>query len=229
MVDPTAAAFFAGWPGLRLVALGNPANAGALELRPLGVPAEFLDAVAHPRLLAAYARANAAAFPGALALPGWVLADLYLQPAAITLLVHDDDTIVAAWCGVPTVVPGEVMGVSLLSTVPARGAAGMVKRLGLAMQRAVTARGITQWTSPSLRAHTRLGPLDVLGPAPAVHGAASESFVYRCRLRDPSPQADRWVSTTEGPALAAAAARGERVTLVAPGLDDAGRLGLSRA
>lgn len=223
------AAYFVRWPGHSFAALGHAENAAALDLRPMGVPGRFFNAARHGDLVAAYAAANARAFPGALALPGWVLADLYLLPGAIALLLDEHDTIVAAWCGVPTVVAGEVMGVSLLAEQAGRGAATIVKRLGVAMLGAQAQRGLTQWTSRSIRAHTRLGPLDLLGPAPAVHGAASESFVYRCNVTAPDPTPTDRVSPTLGPALAAEAAAGRRVQLVAPGLDDAGLLVVSRA
>ncbi len=223
------AAYFVRWPGHSFAALGHAENAAALDLRPMGVPARFFDAARHGHLVAAYAAANARAFPGALTLPGWVLADLYLLPGAIALLLDEHDTIVAAWCGVPTVVAGEVMGVSLLAEPAGRGAATIVKRLGVAMLGAHAQRGLTQWTSRSIRAHTRLGPLDLLGPAPAAHGAASESFVYRCTVTAPDPTPTDRVSPALGPALAAEAAAGRRVQLVAPGLDDAGLLVVSRA
>ncbi len=220
--------FFERWAGLHLAALGHAANRDALDLCPLGVPARFYDAVAHPELVRAYAAANARAFPGPLALPGWVLADLYVMPGAVALLVDGTGAIAAAWCGVPTVVEGEVMGVSLFAEPAGRGAASVVKRLGLAMLRARTQRGITQWTSRSLRAHTRLGALDVLGPAPAVHGAAADSFVYRCRIGMEGGTPTETAPPHDGPALAAAAAGGVRIQVVSPGLDAAGRLVIRR-
>jgi hypothetical protein len=222
------AAYFERWPRHRLAALGHAENAAGLDLAPMGVPVHFLDAARHPGLVRAYAEANARAFPGVLALPGWVLADLYLLPGAITLLLDEADGIVAAWCGVPTVVPGEVMGVSLLAEPPGRGAAHVVKRLGVAMMRAHAQRGMTQWTSRSLRAHTRLGPLEVLGPAPAVHGVAERSFVYRCRVTAADPVATERVDPSLGPAHAAEAAAGARLWLLAPGVDDSGRLVVAR-
>ena len=80
------AAFFARHPECRFRALGAGGNAPALDLAPYGQPATYLDAAAEPGWVERYHAANRARFPGALALPGWVLVDLYLMPAAIGLL-----------------------------------------------------------------------------------------------------------------------------------------------
>lgn len=224
MDSAAVAAFFARHPDLRAAALGHAANFGALDLAPLGVPMEPRDAAREPALVERYHRANAGAFGGgALGLPGWVLVDLYLMPGALSLILDRDDEVVAAWCGVPTVTPGVVMGVSLLSTRPGLGAGAVAKRLGVAMLRARVQRGLTQWDNRALRAHCRLGALRVVGPAPAAHGEAERSFVYECTVGEAGPPFRRWAPVAEGPALAARAAAGEAVWIVAPGLD-AGRL-----
>lgn len=175
-------------PHLRFCALGAAANRVALDLCPLGVPAVFLDAAAHPDLVARYLDANRRAFPPPLELPGWVLVDCYLMPGAIGLLL-DGDEIVAAYVAAPTVVPGTVVGVSLFCHRPGHGLGLRVKQLTLAMLRAEVQRGITQWSSPSLRTHTRVGPMRVEGPAPAAHGAAG-TFVYRIELGAPPPEGE---------------------------------------
>lgn len=226
--DPAIDAFFARWPGLRFGMLGHAGNRAALELSPLGVRAEFWAAESHAELVSQYHTANAAKFGGALALPGWVLVDLYLMPGAIALLVDADDTLVAAWCGVPTVAPGVVMGVSLLSMREGIGAAYAAKRLGLASLRARAQRGITQWDSRSLRTHTRLGPLRIVGPAPALHGESARSFVYEVELGAVSPPASHTIHPSEGPSVAALAT-GVPTYIVAPGLDAAGRVCLAQA
>jgi hypothetical protein len=77
-------------PRLRFCALGARENAGALDLDPFGIRAEFLDAAergAHPDWVGRYLEANQRAFGGPLALPGWVLVDCYLMPGAIGLLI----------------------------------------------------------------------------------------------------------------------------------------------
>ena len=232
LVDSALATFFTAHPSFRVVVLGHAANADALDLRPLGVPARFVSAAEAPELVTQYLSANQAKFGGPLALPGWVLVDLYLLPGCVTLLVDEatpDDPIVSAWCGVPTVTPGTVMGVSLLSRREGRGAAWAVKRLGLAVLRARVQRGLTQWDNRSLRAHARLGALRILGPAPAVHGAAERSFVYEIDLEVP-PTLDsvQTFPPSAGRRLAARALAGERLYVVAPGLDDAGQLVVAR-
>lgn len=223
MDSAAVATFFARHPGLRAAALGHAANFASLDLCPLGVPVEPRDAAREPALVARYHRANAAAFGEPLGLPGWVLVDLYLLPGAISLILDDADDVVAAWCGVPTVVPGVVMGVSALSTRPGLGAGAVAKRLGVASLRARVQRGLTQWDNPAVRSHCRLGALRIVGPAPAVHGAAERSFVYECALGWAGPAFSRWAAPEEGPELARRAAAGESVWLVAPGFDG-GRL-----
>lgn len=226
--DPAIDAFFARWPGLRFGLLGHGGNRAALELSPLGVRAEFWAAESHAALVSQYHAANAEKFGGSLALPGWVLVDLYVMPGAIALLLDADDAIVAAWCGVPTVGPGVVMGVSLLSMREGIGAAYVVKRLGLASLGARVQRGITQWDNKALRTHTRLGPLRIVGPAPAVHGEAPRSFVYEVELGAESPPASVSIPPSEGPAVAALAAD-VPAYVVSPGLDAVGRVCIARA
>ncbi len=218
--DPAVDAFFAKRPQLRFVLLGHGANRAHLNLRPLGVPAEFLCAEDHPELVARYHAANAAKFGGALTLPGWVLVDFYLMPGAIAMVLDERDNLVAAWCGVPTVAPGVVMGVSLFSLHEGIGAAYVAKRLGLACLGARVQRGITQWDNRSLGTHTRLGPLRVVGPAPEAHGQSGRSLVYEVEIGAVSPAATHWIDPKEGPRVASLPG----VTIVAPGLDDRGRV-----
>ncbi|MES2638453.1 MAG: hypothetical protein V4850_03200 [Myxococcota bacterium] len=205
--------------GLRFAALGSAAAPPHLDLAPLGVEATFLDAAREPGWVERYHAVNLARFGGPLALPGWVLADLYLLPSAIGLVLdpsaRPEDEIVAAYYAAPSLEPGTVIGVSLLSLREGLGAGYAVKALTLAMYRARVQRGITQWRSRALRVHTRFGPLVVEGPAPAVHGAAAESFVYRVVLGAPSPKGAVPMPIAEAIARTNA---GERLTLVSPGL-----------
>jgi hypothetical protein len=211
--------------GLRLLALSHLANRDALDLAPDGVPAQFVDAAAHSDWVAKYHAANAARFGGPVALPGWVLADLYLLPSVVVMLADAHDAIAAAACLVPTLVPGTVMGVSLFSNMEGQGLGYAVKRLALTMMRARVQRGITQWDSRALRVHTRFGPLRVLGPAPAVHGLAARSFVYEVELGAPSPAAAQFVLPEDAPSLTATAEH----LVVAPGLSPDGRVALAPA
>ncbi|MEO5729682.1 MAG: hypothetical protein ABI134_05875, partial [Byssovorax sp.] len=194
----TIAAFFAGHPECRLRALGARDNAAALDLAPFGQTVEYLDAAASPTWVERYHAANRARFPGALELPGWVLVDLYLLPAAIGLLTcparlcevrpeglgDDDEAIAAAYYAAPSVLPGAVVGVSLISLREGIGAASIIKALTLKMLRATTQQGIAQWDNASLRVHTRMGALRLLGPVPSAHAKAAESFLYAVDLAD---------------------------------------------
>lgn len=192
--------FLAEHPECAFRALGARANREALDLAPFGQPIDFLDAAAHPEWVERYHAANLARFAGPLALPGWVLVDLYLMPAAIGLITcparlcdhrpeglgDDEETVAAAYYAAPSVVPGTFVGVSLISLRERIRAAGLVKALTLAMLRARRQRGIAQWNNRSVRVHTRLGPLRIEGPVPGAHDKAAESFAYSIDLTDPA-------------------------------------------
>ena len=138
--------FFGRHPELSLAALGAGDNARVLDLEPFGCAATYFAAELHPELVALYRESNALAFPGELALPGWVLSDLYLMPGAIGLLTcearvlyvpvrkrlglrPDDRAIAAAYFGAPTVHRGTFIGGSLLSLVPRIVAGAWIKSL----------------------------------------------------------------------------------------------------
>jgi hypothetical protein len=251
----TIAAFFARHPECRFRALGARDNAAALDLAPFGQAVEYLDAAAHPAWVDRYHAANRARFPGALTLPGWVLVDLYLLPAAIGVitcparlcdvrpegLADDDEAIAAAYYAAPSIVPGTVVGVSLISLREGIGAAAIIKALTLKMLRATTQRGIAQWDNPSLRVHTRMGALRLLGPVPSAHGKAEESFLYAVDLTDEirwheamtrtreasrgAPEGAAWLPVADREALRELldrAASGERIEILPPGLSDDG-------
>lgn len=188
------------YPECSFRALGAVHNRGSLELNPYGHPMGFLDAAEHPAWITRYHAANRARFAGPLSLPGWVLVDLYLMPAAIGLLTcparlltvrpeglaDDDEAIAAAYYAAPTVISGTVMGVSLISLREGIGGAALVKAMTLGMLRARVQRGITQFGNRSLRVHTRFGPVRIEGPVPAAHGLADGSFVYSVDVGDPT-------------------------------------------
>jgi hypothetical protein len=202
-----AADFFARHPELRLAALGSGANQEALDLAPFGQSVRFYAAEEHPRLVERYRAANHYAFPGELALPGWVLSDLYLLPGAIGLLTcsarelkpavrkrlelsADDEAIAAAYVAAPGVVPNTGIGVSLISLLPAIQAGTWVKALTMKMMRLNRLRGVAQWSNPAVRVHTRMGPLRIVGPVPGTHEFRSRSFVYESDLRDETAWAE---------------------------------------
>lgn len=247
--------FFGRHPELSLAALGAGDNARALDLEPFGRPSTYFAAELHPELVALYREANALAFPGALALPGWVLSDLYLMPGAIGLLTcearvldvpvrkrlglrPDDRAIAAAYFGAPTVHPGTFIGVSLLSLVPKIVAGAWIKALTLRMLGAKRLRGVAQWQNPSVRVHTRMGPLRVVSSVPGTHEFKARSFVYESDLGDDAAwssamqrrldlRVDARIPATEIDALAVILQRaeaGETIRVVPPGLDASGRV-----
>ncbi len=251
----TIADFFARYSECRFRALGARDNAAALDLAPFGQRASYLDAAAEPAWVERYHAANRARFPEPLALPGWVLVDFYLLPAAIGLLTcparlcdvrpeglgDDDEAVAAAYYAAPSIVPGTVVGVSLISLREGIGAAGIIKALTLKMLRATTQQGIAQWDNPSLRVHTRMGALRLLGPVPSAHGKAASSFLYAVDLTDEArwhqamtrngeastelPAGAAWVKVADRDALRAlldAAAAGERIEILPPGLSSDG-------
>lgn len=196
-------------PRLRLLALGSRPNAGALDLEPFGVRAEFLDAAAEGAWVAAYLEANGRAFGGPLGLPGWVLVDCFLWPGAIGLLVGPGgpeagrappapgapgEQLVAAYVALPSVESGVFVGCSLFSFVPGGGVGRLIKALTLKMLGARALRGIAQWDNGSLRVHTRMGPLRLEGRVPAAHGRGQDSFGYRVELDDET----RWGRALRG-------------------------------
>jgi hypothetical protein len=243
--------FFARHPEIRVRAIGARDNAGVLDLAPFEQPVEYLDAAANAAWVERYHAANRARFPEPLALPGWVLVDFYLLPAAIGLLTcparlcdtrpeglgDDDETVAAAYYAAPSIVPGTVVGVSLISLREGIGAAAIIKALTLKMLRATTQQGIAQWDNASLRVHTRMGALRLLGPVPGAHGKAETSFLYAVDLADENrwqesmtrsrkasseaPEGAAWIPVADRDALRELldrAAAGERIEILAPGL-----------
>jgi len=193
--------FFARHPELTLAALGAGANQEALDLAPFGQSVRFYAAEQHPRLVERYRAANTYAFPGDLALPGWVLSDLYLLPGVIGLLTcsarelkpavrkrlelsAEDEAIAAAYVAAPGILPNMGIGVSLISLLPAIQAGSWVKALTMKMMRLTRLRGVAQWSNPAVRVHTRMGPLRIVGPVPGTHEFRSRSFVYESNLQD---------------------------------------------
>lgn len=233
-------------PALAFAAIGTRGNATRLNVRPYGVSGSYLAAEDHSDVVAAYLALNRRAFPR-LPLAEWVLSDVYLLPTVIAAIVGPPDrlppevraaipasepAILAAWVGVPTLHPTIFAGVSLLSVVPGLGT--WAKALGTAALGARGVVGVTQWKSPSLRAHTRLGPMRVTGRVPGGHDLAEDSFAYSCDLSDEDAivaamtrrhpmTATARVALSDLPALAgliATAEAGHAVWIVPPGVRD---------
>ena len=248
-----AASFFTRHTELSLAALGASANEEALDLKPAGVSVKFLAAEEHAEVVRQYRELNQLAFH-ALGVPRWVLSDLYLLPGAIGLLrcparMLEDEArqrlgladealaIGAAYYAAPSVLPGLFIGVSLLSFVRGIRAGSWVKMLTLRMLRARRMRGVAQWNNPSMRIHTRLGPLRLVGRVPGDHEYADRSFLYETELVDevrqvaamerqlhlPATQRIAVDDTAALTELLRRAEEGELLHLVPPGVE-AGRI-----
>jgi hypothetical protein len=255
MMATLTAEFFARHPELRFGAIGAAINAASLDLRPFGCQAKYFEAERHPSLVERYRAANLYSFPGELALPGWVLSDLYLMPGAIGLLVcpanelkppvrkrlelhPDDEAIAAAYLAAPSVTPGMFIGVSLISLIPGIHAGAWVKARTLKMLQAKRLRGIAQWSNPSIRVHTRMGPIRIVGAVPGTHEFRAKSFVYESRLDDEALWGEAMarrltlapthrMKSDDLPAITSLLERaeaGETILLVPPGLDASGYL-----
>jgi hypothetical protein len=258
MMQAFTAEFFARHPDLSFGALGAAENIGSLDLHPFGCAVRYFPAERHPALVERYRAANLYSFPGELALPGWVLSDLYLMPGAIGLFIcpatelkppvrkrlelhPDDEAIAAAYVAAPSVTPGAFIGVSLISLLPGIHAGAWVKALTLRMLRAKRLRGIAQWSNPSIRVHTRMGPIRVVGAVPGTHEFRARSFVYESQLEDEGLWGEAMarrltmtpthrIKSDDMPALASLLDRaeaGETILLVPPGLDPSGYLLIS--
>ena len=183
--------------------LGSRVHRPQLDLS--GEPgSEFWDAATSPEMARQYRAANRIRFPGPLSLPGWVFCDLFALPGAIGLLLGpaallevstqealgvspDGRAIVAAYYAAPTLTPGMVVGVSLISLVPGKGLGHIVKAHTLAALRARVQRGVAQWSNWSLRSHAKIGPMKIIGPVPPGHALQAESFVYEVALGGGGP------------------------------------------
>lgn len=249
-MNALAAGYFATHSDLRFAYLCTERNRYLVDRSPFGVATELLAAEHSRDWLDEYLALNRAAFPG-LPLPAWALTDLYVLPAGIGLLLGDvirstpeaaagrsGRGILAAYVAVPSLEPGTFIGVSLLSVAPGIGAGAWAKTLTLRTLGARRVRGVTQWSSASIRTHCRLGELRLVGSVPGPHESADDSFVYEIDLSDEERWRDAMAGQLARPAnqrvspddlakrgaLLRAAERGERVSIVPPGVDESGQL-----
>ena len=251
-----ATQFFERNPDLELRAVGARIHKPVVDLEPYGIPCQYLDAENHPDLVRAYYASNRQAFPDELSLPGWVLADLYLLPALVGLLVGDAGSrpthwpleplpdgkaVLAAYYAAPSLTPGLFIGVSLLSAIPGVGAGSMVKALTLRVNRAARVRGISKWDTRAIRSHVKVGPMRIVTGAPGPHEHSARSFVYETRVDDEQAlsrslegkselEPTEYFRVDDPAAIAEVLKRsesGECLAIVAPGVDDQGRVCLA--
>lgn len=234
--------------GFKLWALGSAAHKSVVSPTPFGFEARYVDAEHHPDLVRTYLAANRQAFSGPLALPGWVLTDLYLLPGVVGLLVGsaktietrwpveplpDGNSILAAYYAAPSLAPGLFIGVSLLSAASGMGAGAMIKALTLKMNGASRLRGVSRWSAAAIRAHVRVGPMRLLSRTPGPHEHEQESFVYETSVANELSLRDSLSGKTVGKVhervslsdqaglddVLKRVAQGEKLAIVAPGVD----------
>lgn len=149
---------------------------------------------------------NHLAFGGdGMGMPLWVLLDCGILPSAVvgyalprervsddlwaqvsdprTRDTYDDPLVpLAEYCACPTLEAGCVSGFSLQSQLVRQGLGTRTKALAMLVYGARAVVGVTQFTNPSIRAHARFGPLEILVHRPVVHTHAANSFTYRLDL-----------------------------------------------
>jgi hypothetical protein len=112
------------------------------------------------------------------------------ERAGLPALADDQPVPLSEFCALPSLDPEAVVGVSLLSLVPGLGARS--KALGWLALGARRHLGVTQYRNRALRAHCRLGPLEVLTPALAIHDLGAQTFLYQAHI-PPAATLRPWV------------------------------------
>jgi hypothetical protein len=106
------------------------------------------------------------------------------------------------------------------------------------MMGATRLRGVAQWQNPSVRVHTRMGPMRVVSSVPGTHEFKAKSFVYESDLSDEVAWSATMQRRFEGRVdarvagsdhaelgrLIERAEAGEPIFIVPPGLDSQGRV-----
>ncbi len=163
--------------------------------------ASFCDAMNRANCLAYDGTTTVGTNAGALGMPKWVMLDCCMLPSGIFGFEIPRELVPAEladqlnpagdsdWLGVseyialPSIAPGEVVGVSLFSFVSGLSLGRRSKALALAAHQATTQRGVTQWTSPGVPLHSAFGRMCIAATGVPVHNRAHETFVYSVQLR----------------------------------------------
>jgi hypothetical protein len=164
-------------------------------------------------------RANCLAYDGIeplrpaaeqLGMPRWVFLDCCALPSAIFGVEVARDHVpaelanlmdpegecatlpVAEYIALPSLSPGEFVGISLFNLVRGQGFGRRVKALALAVLGARQQVGVAQFSNVSLRLHLAFGPLRLMQPSIRVHSRPDETFVYRVDVPDRQLLLDVW-------------------------------------
>lgn len=155
----------------------------AESYRSLAMPAwVMLDCAALPAGVIGFARPRAQV-PPALFARLLTRASALVDPDALARLAQHEGLVpLAEYACVPTPEPGHVVGFSLFSLE--RGLGVRTKAMALAMHRARRQTGVAQVEGRALRAHTTIGPLDVVRAGVAAHERARTTIAYELTLDD---------------------------------------------
>jgi nucleoside-diphosphate-sugar epimerase len=136
-------------------------------------------------------------------MPLWVFLDCCTLPSAMFGFEVPRDALPAAWAdaldpggrlgwvgvseyvGLPSAVPGRLVGVSLFSLAHGHRLGTRSKALGLLAMRATSHVGVAQYRNAAVRLHLHFDDLEVTAARAPVHSRPDETFVYRCGVPDP--------------------------------------------
>jgi hypothetical protein len=244
---------------LTLFAVATPSNQARFDLRPFGMqPAVVFDPLLRGTapFLRLLSELDAATFgPEGMPMPRWIFYNGAELPGGIVGLGAYRGSFVdqarslmpsaggatgliplSMYIAIPTVEHGTWVGHNLASLAGRmdeprlRGLASVTKALGLRVFRARSQVGVTQWASPALRLHIRLGPLALETAWTPAH-SEPRSLTYRAKIdtsslrhlaHDPrgevaSPAEDRFIDCEDEAAmreLQEGIERGERWEIV---------------
>lgn len=152
-----------------------------------------------------WVRGNQLAFGGLedMGMPSWVFVDCVVMSfAAVGFMLpaagvpdeirrelqvpdgYDGWVPISEYSICPTVEDDTVAAFSLQSRIEGAGVGTRTKALGLYTADVDFQTGVTQYTSPALRVHTRFGPMEVLVDRPPAHDHSEESLAYRLHVPD---------------------------------------------
>lgn len=181
---------------------------------PSGLAVDFYDPTvgSDAAFCLAMNRANCIAYDGsdqpgaaaaALGMPLWVFLDCCTLPSAMVGFAAPRESLpedlarrldpdgalrwvgISEYMGLPSLVFGTVVGVSLFSLGRGKHLGARSKALGLFALRATRQVGVAQYSNPSVRLHLAFGDLELVAARAPVHSRPDETFVYTAPVPDP--------------------------------------------